>query len=98
MYGVYYESGEKAFGCSSLSALVDYITEIGVANVWVKARSNARGWKEICINLCNGEHAIVDFPCSTTADSWIRTCIPGTLKEIASRRDGCDYIYEEVVG
>jgi len=92
MYNIMNE-GSKVFGCSSLTAVVEYITEIGVSEV--RLQTNTRGQKEICIFLCNGEHVIIGFPCPTAAHHWIMTCIPGTVKKVISRsKGGCDYIYE----
>ena len=87
MYNVYDKNDEKAFGCSSLSAVINYITEIGVETV-------VTGTK-VFINLTNGEHVIIGFSCPTSAHDWIVEHVPGKLIKVVSRKDGSEYLYEK---
>ena len=87
MYDVYYESGEKAFGCSHLGTVIDYLTEIGVKTV-------VTGTK-VRIILVNGEYVEIGFGCPTAAHDWIVKHVPGKLVKVVSRRGGSEYIFEE---
>lgn len=86
MHNVYNADGEKIFGCTSLHAVINYITEIGVASVL----SN----KGIRITLNNGEYIEIGFGCPTSAHDWISKHVPGKPVEIVSRKGGCVYRYE----
>ena len=86
MYDICDESDRKMFGCSSLSSVIDYITDIGVMTV-------VTGTK-VLINLTNGEHVTIGFGCPTSAHDWIIKHVPGTLVEIVSREHGCEYKYK----
>jgi len=94
MYDVYYESGEKAFGCSSLDAVREYMKDIGVATVI--QGTNALGKTEARINLVNGEYILVNFGCPTAASVWIQVWVPGNRVGITSIKSGCIYNYEKV--
>jgi hypothetical protein len=87
VHNVYNTDDEKIFGCSSLHAVISYITEIGVASVL----SN----KGICITLNNGEYIEVGFGCPTSAHDWIIKHVPGNLVKIVSRKEGSEYLYEK---
>ena len=87
MYDVYYESGEKAFGCSSLETVKEYMADIGVVSVTLK--------KDMQVNLSNGEYIILAFGCPTAADDWIRNNVPGSRAGITSIKGGCIYNYEK---
>ena len=86
MYNVYNENDEKVFGCSSLSTVINYITEIGVDTV-------VTGTK-VRINLTSGEHVEINFGCSTVAHDWIMRHVPGKPVEIVSKKGGCVYRYK----
>lgn len=93
MYTVYNEDQEKVFGCSSLSAVIEYITEVGVTTVLSKdTRVNLCG--NVRINLVNGEYVLMGFGCPTTTHDWITNNVPGELIEIVSRESGCEYRYK----
>ena len=92
MYDVYHESGEKAFGCSSLSVLAEYMKDVGVLNAVVTPKNP--GGREVRVNLCFGEYIIVDFGNSIAADVWIQVWIPGTPIEVISKEDRCIYEYK----
>ena len=91
MYNIMNE-GTKVFGCSSLSAVVEYITEVGVSEA--RTQTNAKGQEEICIFLRNDEHVIVGIGCPTAAHDWIVKHVPGNLVEIVNRKDGSVYRYK----
>ena len=86
MYNVYDEKNEKAFGCSSLPAVIKYMTEVGVISVLTT--------REVRINLANGEHIILKFGCPTSAHDWITTHVPGKLMKVVSRKGGSEYKYK----
>jgi len=87
MYDVYYESGEKAFGCSSLETVKEYMEDIGVVSVTLK--------KDARIDLSNGEYIILNFGCPTSAHDWITKHVPGKLVRVVSRKGHSEYIFKE---
>lgn len=86
MYDVYDKNDEKVFGCSSLSAVINYITEVGVISVVTGTKA--------CVTLTNGEYIEIGFGCPTAAHDWITKHVPGDLVEIVSREHGCEYRYK----
>ena len=92
MYAVRADNEAKVFGCSSLAAVVKYISEIGVECVTLK--TNAHNRLEACIDLVNGEYVNVPLSCPTSAHDWIMKHVPGEIAEILSRDGSCEYRYK----
>ena len=92
MYNIYNENDEKAFGCSSLPAVIEYMEEVGV--VGVTSGSNPfNNKREVRINFVNSEYIILQFGCPTAAHDWIMKHVPGELKEVVSGKGKCYYRY-----
>jgi len=87
VHNIYNEKDEKVFGCSSLQAVVEYITEVGVTTVVMGTEAR--------VNLTNGEHVSIGFGCPTSAHDWIVKHVPGKLVKVISRKGGSEYIFEE---
>jgi hypothetical protein len=86
VYNVYDESDIKIFGCSSLSAVIKYITEVGVDTVVTNLETR--------VNLANEEYILIKFGCPTSAHYWIIKHVPGELVSILSCDSGTEYKYK----